>query len=511
MEFKNLADLIQKQTKALKNKKCLFFEDQVITYKEVNEKSNQIAAILKEKGIESGDRVGIMLENSPEFIFTFFAVTKCAAVAVPINIFLKEEEVAFILNDCQAKFLITSETFKNSVQNTKCKVNTIEELFTFSKTSFDTINLTKLITDSPVDNHPVDFDQDELAVLIYTSGTTGNPKGAMLTHKNLLSNCDGAYEAFSIGKRDRFLLFLPMFHSYAFTTCVLLPLFSGASIVILRSIMDIKKKSFKKILIYKRPTVFLGVPQVYSALTKSKMPKWFLKFLYPVKLHLSGGAALPEEILNQFKEKFNMPIIEGYGLSEASPVVSVNRRYFQKPYSVGLPLKNIKVKAVNEDEIEVPTGEIGELIVQGPNVMKGYWNMRGATKETIKNGWLFTGDLVKIDEDGYIYIVDRKKDLIIVKGMNVYPRQIEELLYQHPKVEAAAVLGIKDSASGEVPVAYVLPKENENITEKELKIYLKNDLANFKMPKNIYIVKDLPMTATGKVLKRKLKEQLINN
>lgn len=510
MEFKNLADMIQKQSQSLKNKKCIFFEESVYTYKQVNESSSKVTNMLLQQGVKEGDRIGILLENSPEFIFTFFAIVKCGAIAVPINIFLKEDEIDFILTDCEATHLITSEIYVDAVKNLKDSVDSLKSLLSFEATSFDSLNINKLTSNASIDDHKVDFDIDSLAVLIYTSGTTGNPKGAMLTHKNLLSNCDGCYEAFKIKKRDRFLLFLPMFHSYAFTTCVLLPLFSSSSIIILRSVMDIKKKNFKKTLVYKRPTFFLGVPQIFSALAKSKMPAWFIKFLYPIKMHVSGGAPLPEEILNQFQNKFKMPIIEGYGLSEASPVVSVNRRDIQKAYSVGLPLKDIEIKVINEEEEEVPLGEVGELILKGPNVMKGYWNMRGATIDTIRNEWLFTGDLVKVDEEGYVYIVDRKKDLIIVKGINVYPRQIEELLYLYEKIEAAAVVGIKDAASGEVPVAYIMPKENEEITEKEIKIYLKEHLANFKIPKQIHIVEELPMTATGKVLKRKLKEQIAN-
>lgn len=508
MEYRNLADMIQKQSERLKNKKCLFFEEQVYTYKQVNETSNRIANILLQQGVKEGDRIAILLENSPEFIFTFFAITKCGAVAVPINIFLKEDEIAFIMNDCEATHLITSEHFETNVKNLKNIVPSIRSILAYEETSFESLDLDKLKSNVSTDNHSADFDPDNLAVLIYTSGTTGNPKGAMLTHTNLLSNCSGCCEAFKIKKSDRFLLFLPMFHSYAFTTCVLLPLYASNSIIILRSIMDIKKKNFKKTLIYKRPTFFLGVPQVYSALAKSKMPAWFIKFLYPVKLHVSGGAPLPEEILNQFRDKFNMPIIEGYGLSEASPVVAVNRRDVQKAYSVGLPIQDVEVKVVDEEEQEVAVGEVGELIVKGPNVMKGYWNMRGATKETIRNEWLFTGDLVKVDEEGYIYIVDRKKDLIIVKGINVYPRQIEELLYLNEKIEAAAVLGVKDTASGEVPIAYITVKEGEEVTEKEIKDYLKEHLANFKTPKHIHIMDELPMTATGKVLKRILKEQV---
>ncbi|MGA1862170.1 fatty acid--CoA ligase [Deferribacter thermophilus] len=509
MNFKNLGDMLIQNAKRLKSKKYIFFEDKKYTYMEVNKITNKIAHALINLGLKKGDRVAILMDNSPEFLFSFFAITKCGAIAVPINNFLKQEEVEYILNDCQVKYLISTENYKDYFAYLKDKVDSLVAILTYNYLSPHSVDLNELIKDEPDSDLPCDFDMDELAVLIYTSGTTGHPKGAMLTHKNLLSNCDACNKAFKVKKNDRFLLFLPMFHSYAFTTCVLLPTFLGCSIIILRSVMELRSKKFKNVLLFKRPTFFLGVPQVFSALSKAKLPKWFIKFLYPVRIHVSGGAPLPEEILNEFKNKFNRPIIEGYGLSEASPVVSVNRLEWQKPYSVGLPLPGVEVKVVNDDEEELPVGEIGELIVKGPNVMKGYWNLPEATDQAIRNGWLFTGDMAKVDEDGFIYIVDRKKDLIIVKGINVYPREIEELLYQYPGVEAAAVIGIPDEASGEVPVAYVMPQEGATLNEKDIKNYLKSHLANFKIPKKIYIVNELPMTATGKVLKRKLKEQVL--
>ncbi|MGA1846515.1 fatty acid--CoA ligase [Deferribacter abyssi] len=511
MEFKNLADMLTKNAKKFKNKKYLFFENQKYTYNQVNKLTNKCAHALLRLGLKKGERVAILLDNSPEFIFSFFGITKCGAIAVPINNFLKEEEITYILNDCNVKFLITSENYKDLFPYLKSNTTSLENILTYDFSSPDSVNLNELITNESDENLPCDFDSEDLAVLIYTSGTTGNPKGAMLSHKNLLSNCYSTTQAYKINVRDRFLLFLPMFHSYAFTTCVLLPTFVGCSIIILRSVMELRSKKFKNILLFKRPTFFLGVPQVYSALSKAKLPNWFIKFLYPVRIHVSGGAPLPEEILNTFKEKFRKPILEGYGLSEASPVVSANRIEWQKPYSVGLPLPDVEVKVVNDEEEELPIGEIGELIVKGPNIMKGYWNLPEATAQAIRNGWLFTGDMAKLDEDGFIYIVDRKKDLIIVKGINVYPREIEELLYQYPGIEAAAVIGIPDEASGEVPIAYIMPADGVELKEKDIKNYLKEHLANYKLPRKIIFAKELPMTATGKVLKRKLKELVLKD
>lgn len=512
MMFNNISEMLQKQTEKYGKKKYLLFNDITYTYSGANSIVNKVARRLKAINIKKGDRVGILLENSPEFLFSFFALMKIGAIAVPINTFFKEEEIAYILNDSDAQFLFSSNAFVEEIKNLESMVNGFKNILSYEDINLHTkkppINMYNGIEEIDDKDFPANQSIDDPAILIYTSGTTGNPKGAILTHKNLLSNVDGCARAFKIERKDRFLLFLPMFHSYAFTTCVMLPTYCGCSIIILSSVLELRKKSFKNILVFKRPTFFLGVPQVYSALTKAKMPSWFIRFVYPVKIHVSGGAPLPEEILNNFVKKFKKPIIEGYGLSEASPVVSVNRLDWQKPYSVGLPLPDVEVKVVNEEEEEVPVGEVGELIVKGPNVMKGYWKMPESTDNTIKNGWLFTGDMAKMDEDGFVYIVDRKKDLIIVKGINVYPREIEELLYAFEDVEAAAVIGVKDKVSGEVPIAYVMPKEGKTIDTHKMREYLKKHLANFKLPRHIHVVNDLPVNATGKVVKRKLKERV---
>ncbi|UOD34250.1 long-chain-fatty-acid--CoA ligase [Deferribacteraceae bacterium V6Fe1] len=505
MNYKSIADMFLTVAKKKGSKKYIFFEDKVYKFSQTRDLVIKYANALKEQGLKKGDRVGVLLENSPEFIFSIFAIFLNGAVAVPINTFLKDEEISYILNNCEAKFLITSDNFWEEVKD--LNVPSLVNKFSFQDGNLT--NLSKVAEGQTLDFEVPEMDLEDIAILIYTSGTTGNPKGAMLTHMNLLSNVDACNKAFKIKNNDRFLLFLPMFHSYAFTTCIMLPTFVGCSIIILKSVMELKKKSFKNVLLFKRPTFFLGVPQVFTALSKAKLPGWFIKFLYPVRIHVSGGAPLPEEILKEFESKFKRPIIEGYGLSEASPVVAVNRLEEQRPYSVGPALPGVEVKVVDDNEEELPVGQVGELIVKGPNIMKGYWGLPEVTKMTVKNGWLFTGDMARLDEDGFIYIVDRKKDLIIVKGINLYPREIEELLYTVEGVEAAAVIGIPDKASGEVPVAYLLPKEGAKLDPAAIKEFLKEHLANFKVPRHIYVVNELPLTATGKVLKRKLKEQVM--
>jgi len=296
-----------------------------------------------------------------------------------------------------------------------------------------------------------------------------------------------------------------MFHSFTLSISVLLPVYIGGSMVIIPSILPFS--NIIKQTLLKRVTVFLGIPDVYNALVRAKLP-WYFLWFNSVRAFISGGAPLSEDTLIRFNAIFQRAkMLEGYGLSECAPAVSINPVNKQKALSIGLPLYGYKVKIVDEEMVEVPAGQVGELIVKGDCVMMGYWKRPTATDETIINGWLRTGDLGKIDEEGYIYIVDRKKDLIISKGINIYPREIEEVLYLNPSIKAAAVIGIKDDHSGEIPVAYIeLDTEKEAITEKEIKSYLKEHLANFKIPKHVYFLEELPKTATGKVLKRVLKE-----
>jgi long-chain acyl-CoA synthetase len=490
-------------------KKYLIFGKEKFSYREINSKAQKFANLLTTRGFKKGDRICLMLENSPEFFISFFGILKAGCICIPINTFFIKEEVAYIINDSESKLFITSGDFGEVADGLDKRCPTLKTIMTFEDTKFMSENIYKLITRMNDSKQNITLTSEDLAVFVYSSGTTGHPKGAMLTHGNMVSNAYACLVRFHVTYNDVFLLFLPSFHSYALMTCVLLPTYVGSSIIILGSVNDLKKKSFRNILLFQRPTFFLGVPQVYTALLRAKMPTWFIKFFYPIKLHVSGGAPLPEDTLVRFAEKFRHPIIEGYGLSEASPVVSVNKLDHQKPMSVGPALDGVEVKVVNENELELSAGEVGELIVKGPNVMKGYWNMPGLTDMTLRNGWLFTGDLAKIDEDGFIYIVDRKKDLIIVKGINVYPREIEEHLHKHPAVDAAAVIGLPDKNSGEIPVAYIKPKAGMSINEKEIKAYLRQYLAHFKIPKQIQECNDMPMTATGKVLKRELKRRVL--
>jgi long-chain acyl-CoA synthetase len=348
-----------------------------------------------------------------------------------------------------------------------------------------------------------ELDDEEIALILYTSGTTGKPKGAMLTHKNLYRNAKDAGDYLKLSHDDRVITALPMFHAFCLTVALNAPLLSGATMLIVPKFSP--KEIFRLAKEYSA-TVFAGVPTMYNFLFQ--YPDGNPEDLQSFRLCISGGASLPVALLKSFEKKFNVVVSEGYGLSEASPVTCFNPLDRpRKPGSIGTSILNVKNKVVNELGEDAAVGEVGELIVQGPNVMKGYYKMPEETAAAIKNGWLYTGDLARMDEDGYLYIVDRKKDMIIVDGYNVYPREVEEVLYNHPDIVEAAVLGIPDPNQGEVVISYVVSK-NANLTEEQLLEYCMVHLAKYKIPSSIEFIEELPKNTTGKILRRALYAQI---
>jgi len=508
-KYNSFYEVLAHHAKVIPDKTAYFMDDRKINFYRVKLKVDTFARFLEFIGIQKGDRIALVVANSLEFIVSFLAAGRLGAVVVPVNTFLKEDEIAFILNDSNAKLLISSAKFAKNTEN-MIKKTSVEKIvwegdrkeLNENNISFNEI-LSNLESHEKVSYKP---DINDLGVIIYTSGTTGKPKGAMLSYKNIFANIYGVSELMKITPKDRFIVYLPMFHSFTLTVTVLMPLFFASPVVIIRSIMPFS--NIIKQTLLKRVTIFTGVPDVYNALSKAKLP-WYFHWFNKVKFYVSGAAALPEDTLKRFKDKFKRGrLLEGYGLSETSPVVSVNLPDKQKPLSVGPPVPGVEIKIVNEEMVEVPVGEIGEIIVRGDNVMQGYLNRMEATSETIINDWLKTGDLGKVDEEGFLYIIDRKKDLIISKGINIYPREIEEILVNHPLIKAAAVIGVKDEKGIEVPIAYIEPEEGKEIDKNRIKRYLKENLANFKVPKAVNIIEELPKNAAGKVLKRVLKENL---
>jgi long-chain acyl-CoA synthetase len=506
--FNNFYELITFQAKKRKKKVALFVDDEKITYGEILEKVDRLAGFLADKGLKEGDKIALFLRNSPEFIYTIFAVSKLGAILVPINTFLKEDELSYILEDSGSSVLLASSIHEKVVNSsnasTLCKFivweggksTEGEQLVDFDEALKSQKNI-----------EPAVMGLEDTAVIIYTSGTTGKPKGAMLSNKNVLSNTESGRRTINVKARDRAIVFLPMFHSFTFSIGVMLPLYVGGSIVIIKSLKPFSN-IFKQTLT-KRVTIFFGIPDVYNAMAKAKLP-WYFMWFDSLRAFISGAAALQPKTLDAMAKKFKRAtLLEGYGLSEASPAVSMNTFKKQKVGSVGTALYGYEMKIVDDDMNEVDFGMIGDIIVKGDNVMQGYLGRPTATEETIINDWLLTGDVGYMDDEGFLFIVDRKKDLIISKGINIYPREIEEVIDVFDGVGISAVIGIVDEKNGEAPVVYIELEEGiERLDEAGLKKYMRERLANYKIPKQIHIISELPKNATGKVLKRVLKETL---
>jgi long-chain acyl-CoA synthetase len=506
--FKNFYSVIEHHAKKKPRKKVIFEDKDKIKYSEFKSAIDRVSGYLYKLGIRKEDKVGILLKNSKEFLYSFFAIQKLGAIPVPINTFLKPHEIEHILNHSEAKYLITEKEFQKRIKEIK-DLQYLQGIIWKDLETSDGISWKEVIENKEYLDKKEETNLEDVAVILYTSGTTGVPKGVMLTYKNLISNVENIAFLGKVSDKDRFIVYLPMFHTFTLTATILLPIYLGGSIVIIRSVFPFSNV-LKQVLL-RRVTIFLGVPEVYNALSKAKLP-WYFRFFHKIKYFVSGGAPLPKATLQRMKKLFpKTPLLEGYGLTECSPVVSINRPEKPKPLSVGPPLPDYKVKIVDDNLNELKVGEIGEIAVKGDNVMKGYYKNPEATAEVIKDGWLLTGDMGCVDEEGYIYIVDRKKDLIISKGINIYPRDIEEVLNKHPMIEVSAVVGKKDPVAGEVPVAFVVLKDGvdkSEFKEREIKKYLKQYLADYKIPKHFIVIDEMPRNATGKILKRELKKML---
>jgi len=488
-----LWQLPQRQ-KGLADHPALIYQDQVVTYGEVVQRIGAYANLFQSLGLEPGERVAICAPNCPEFIYSYLGVIQAGGIVVPLNLMLTREEIAFIIRDSGSRILVIHRAIieRLGLAPEDAAALGLQHLVVIDET---TTNRALATPPGP----PVDARDEDICVFLYTSGTTGRPKGAMLSHRNFLADIQAMDAVSDLGPGDNFLDVLPMFHSFAWSTSILLPLYLGSTITIKESFQP---KETIKLLSEEDITVFCGVPSMYAILWRLAEKGQFKA----LKLAISGGAPLAAEIHRGFEAKFAFPLIEGYGLSEAAPVVCLNPLDgVRKPGSIGLPLPGMEVKVVDENDREVPRGEVGELIVRGPNVMAGYHNQPQETAATLRNGWLHTGDLARQDEDGYFYIVDRKKDMIILGGFNVYPREVEEVLLTHPAVLEAAVVGVGEPVKGETVKAFIVLKEGETVERRQLQDFLREHLAVYKIPRLFEFVPELPKSPTGKVMKKLLK------
>lgn len=510
----NLSTCLQESARKYPTRTAYIFGETELNFAQINGAANQVANGLVAKGIKPGDKVALSCFNLPYFPIIYYGILKAGAAVVPLSVLLKKDEIAYHLSDSGAKayfcFIGTEDLpmgkmgFDGFQQANSCEhffmimpkpempsiiegTQTLGSLMNGQSPLFDTVQT----------------GAEDTAVVIYTSGTTGKPKGAELTHSNLLQNAILSADLVTMNADDTLLIVLPLFHIFAMTVLmnaatyrgaksVLLPKFDAASVF---SLMQEHKVS-----------VFAGVPSMYWGLLNYKEENFdYAKIASNLKICVSGGAALPVNVLEEFEARFKVDIIEGYGMSEGSPVVTFNQLDLgRKPGSVGKPVWGVDVKIVDAEDNEVPVGEKGELIYRGHNVMKGYLNRPDANAKTLKNGWLYSGDVAVKDEDGFFFIVDRTKEMIIRGGLNVYPREVEEVIMQHDMVSMVAVIGIPNERRGEEIRACVVLKPGQTISEEDLITWTKERIAAYKYPREIRFMDALPMSATGKILKKEI-------
>jgi long-chain acyl-CoA synthetase len=493
----NLAVAFAASAQKRTTKTALFWGEQETSYSQLLAQTQLVAARLAaDFGVKPGDRVGLWLKNRPEFVPAFLGILFAGAVVVPINNFLKPDEVSYMLNDSGADVIISDEELAVHfpaliAARPSLKLLKVEEV------GLSAADPASAAGNAEVPNQRI---ESELAVIIYTSGTTGRPKGAMLSHGNLLHNVNSCRIVLETVDDDRFTVLLPLFHSYMMTVGMLLPLLTGGSMVLIKSLHP--QHHIIKEICERQATILPAIPQFYRALANSPVP---LKL--PLRIAVSGAAPLPVQVLHDFEAKHKIPIIEGYGLSEASPVVTKNPlRGTRKPGSIGLPIANVEVTIQDDNGKILGPGETGEVCVRGGNVMMGYWNQPEETAKAMRGDWLLTGDIGHRDADGYFYITDRKKDMLLVNGINVYPREIEEIIHQFPAVKEAAVIGVPDARRGEHAVAFVALQEGATLDEKALLQFIRQKLADYKVPKKVNVLPALPRNATGKILKTELRK-----
>lgn len=503
--------------------------DAKLSYRQLNDLVNRLANALIALGVKPGDRVALYLPNCPQYVIGYYAILKIGAIVAPNNPLYTASELKFQLNDAGAETIICLSRFYPNVQkirqDTKLKnviVANIKEyfspllglLFTLAKEKKEGHAQTlaagdrwfKALVDSASSTPPqVRVNTSDTAVLLYTGGTTGVPKAAEITHKNLVANtlqCNAWITGTQLGKEVT-LTALPLYHSYAMTTCMNLSIYIAGAMILIPNPRELE--SVLKGIDRHKPKLFPGVPTMYTAINNfPTLAKYDLK---SIRACISGASGLPVEVQTKFQELTGARLVEGYGLSEATPVLTANPIFGENRIgTIGLPWPDTVVKVVDVEtgEKDIPQGQSGELIAQGPQVMKGYWNKPEETAKTLRNGWLYTGDIAEMDADGYFKIVDRKKDMIIVGGFNVYPREVEEVLFQHPKILEATAAGVPDPKSGERIKAYVVLKPGHTATADEIKEFCKEHLTNYKRPAIVEFRDSLPKTMVGKILRRQL-------
>ncbi|MDE5414534.1 long-chain-fatty-acid--CoA ligase [Alkalihalobacterium chitinilyticum] len=495
----NVVNMLVDTADRLPEKTAIVYKSEKWSYRQLKELVFKAANGLRTSGIKENMHVGLMMTNRLEYVVSYFAALAVGAAVVPINPQFKEKELTYVLNDSDASALIYEHYFAETVLNAKDGFKSVNNLISFYGKGNDKCEWSKLLDCEPI-NQPSERHENDTAQIIYTSGTTGHPKGAMITHDNVLWMTNTVTEVQETSETDKIVVVLPLFHAYAKVACLLCGIYKGATAYLEdRFIPDLMLEMIDR----EKITVFPGVPTMFTMFVHS--PKLKDYDYSSLRIFGSGGASIPVEIIDRIKKEIGVAMLEGYGQTESTVMITCQPLHGEKLVgSVGIPVPGLDLRIVTADDKDVPQGEVGEIIFRGRNAMKGYYNRPEATKETIRDGWVYTGDLGYQDEDGNLFIVDRKKDMIIRGGYNVYPREIEEVLYAHPDIIECAVIGEANEVFGEEIVAYVVTK-NE-LLEEELSSYCKKNMANYKVPRIFRFIEELPKTATGKILKTPLRK-----
>jgi len=509
----NLAVLLEDSARAVPERLAVICGAARITYAEVNQKASQVAHGLLKLGIKKGDKIALSCPNLPYFPIIYYGILKIGAVVVPLNILLKGREIAYHLQDSDAKAFfcfqgtadlpMAESGFEGFSQTAMCEkfilINaTAENPFP------ETATFNEFVANQPTDFNSIDTNADDTAVILYTSGTTGQPKGAELTHLNVLLNARLSDTMYPRNDHDVHLIALPLFHSFGQVVQMNTGFYNRATLNLLpRFTPEAALSEMEK----NNVTFFAGVPTMYWALLNfADADKFDLaKISKNLRLCTAGGSPLPVEVLHGFESKFNVRILEGYGLSETSPIAVFNKFANARAGSVGFPVWGIEVRVVDENGADVANGELGEIVIRGHNIMKGYYKKLEATATAIKDGWFYSGDIGRFDAEGFLYIADRVKDMILRGGFNVYPRELEEVLMTHEAVSLCAVVGVPSDEHGEEVKAFIVLKQSATASETEIVEWCRANMASYKYPRFVEFRETLPMTATGKILKRELR------
>jgi long-chain acyl-CoA synthetase len=521
----SLMDLLLHSAHLHADKPAITFRAQTLTYAQFAGAVHQLAAALQAKGYQKGDRIALMLPNCPYYMLAFYAAMALGAIVVQVNPMYTERELDHVLADSGAKGIVVvadlyprifHSRYGNTLQDvivvsfgTEPKDLSYGSNVVFYQDLVNTVDASAIASFRKPEIAP----QEDIAVMQYTGGTTGRSKGALLTHRNLVANAyqiseHGLNQLVEDGEQPRYLIVVPLFHVYGMSAGMNAAVLNGAHMIVLHRFES--NEVLETIKAYK-PHYFPGVPTMYMALNMHPHAQDYQ--IDTIKMCISGSSPLPVELMLAFQRKTGAKMLEGYGLSEASPVTHITPRDGEvKAGSIGVTVPGTESRIVDlaTGNETLPIGEVGELVVRGPQVMKGYWNMPEETNATIRDGWLYTGDIARMDEDGYFYIVDRKKDMIIAGGFNIYPREVEEVLYTHPKVQEVIVLGVPDEYRGETVHAHIVLKPGEVATEQEIIEFCRKHLAAYKVPRSVVFRDQLPKSAVGKILRRVIAEEVKN-